>query len=162
MRRVAVLVIALALLTACGGSSGGSAPAATKARAATTPAGPSVQQVASAVAQEKASVDKLRDDLAKCPGDTELSRDACAFVVARAPLIGQIGVKHLSALSSVPAEVQTLMTQTVAAFAELGKTPTKHCDKDPQNIFCDADMLNAQHAVDQLEQQLAGWTPYGA
>lgn len=153
---------ALAVLTACGPShSAGPAVQAAPAAATKTASGPSVAQVASVVAKQKATIDKLSKDIAHfCTSSATLADQTCSILVQTAPTDGQIGSKALAAVTPVPAEIQSLTSATLQSFNQLAQVSSAHCEKDPDAISCLGDIASAQGALTNLEQQLAAWQPY--
>ena len=95
-----------ALLTACS-ANGGSPPTDSSSSSSTTESERTVAEVASVVAQQRASIERLSEDLDGCPTINKPNQVACAFVVQRAPLEGSAVVKAFDekVAGDVPDEV---------------------------------------------------------
>jgi len=129
------------------------------ASASPTPEGMNVQQVASVVAQQQASIDKLAADLEPCVFPEGAEAITGGFIAMRAPLEGQNMARDLAALDA-PAELSSLLTDTIAAARALGAEDASACDQDPEGASCAGTSVRLRVSVESLQQVLAGWLPY--
>jgi hypothetical protein len=169
--------LAAGLLAGCGGTSAEqpvaqpppSSPATTTAMQATTTTtttrGPSVAQFASVVAEQRASLDKLSDELEDCVTPaSEIQGATCAHVIQRAPVEGSLTAKRLRAAGTPPPEISALMSRTLAAADGLAKVDVSTCTLNSWKRWLDeclAPRANSSFSNDQLLKVLAGWKPYG-
>lgn len=165
MKAYVMAAAAAIVLAGCGG--GGADPAASAQPPETASASPTVSkrpvaEIASIVAQQEARIEKLASDLEGCPTVDEIRQVACAFIVQRAPLDGQLTVKAFKGLmgATMPDEVSLLFNQTYSAAMDLSFVDAAPCDDTDLNAECSQATDEARRAVTALQAKFDGWDPY--
>jgi hypothetical protein len=168
MNTAAVAIVAAVTLAGCSGGAAKPAakPTATSSTSSTTTTttalGLTTAQVASVVAQQRGKLEALKKDLDGCPTLDEVQQTACAYVVQRAPVEGDLAFKSLSNIpgSQVPDEVSGLLAQTLDAAGALASVDAKPCENTKLNERCSGATELVRVRLDQLLAKMDGWEPY--
>ena len=168
--RTVAPLICIAIICLCmvalggGGASGGDSSGSTTPSATSSPSVSKrpIAEVASIVAQQRARIEKLRNELDGCPSSGEIEAITCAVVVQRAPLEGGITVKAFNGLmgASMPDEVTVLFNQTYSAAVDLSIVDVTGCNDTTLNAECSSATFKARTATDDLLAKFDGWGPY--